>query len=63
MNIQEVMKAGLPFRRRGWIDDDVFIVYEKGDIVFTMEEDDLSSANIDCEDILSEDWYIKNDCN
>ena len=31
MNIQEAIKSGKPFRRKGWVDDEIFIVYEKMD--------------------------------
>jgi len=59
MNIQEAIRSGKPFRRKGWIDDDIFVVYEKDDIVLTLETDSSTSIELDVQDILADDWYAR----
>ena len=59
MNIQEAIKSGRPFRRKGWIDNDFFVVYEKDDIVLTLERDFCTSIELDVQDILADDWYTR----
>lgn len=57
------IKSGLPFRRKGWADDDVFVFVERpeDDIVAVMETDPLSSVGFDIQDILADDWYTRPD--
>ena len=43
MNIQEAINSGKPFRRKGWVDDVIFVVYEQDDIVLTLETDSCTS--------------------
>jgi hypothetical protein len=61
MNIQEAIKSGKPFRRRGWPDDGIYVVYVEHDIVLTLENDFAASIVLDVQDILAEDWYIRED--
>jgi hypothetical protein len=61
MDIQEAIKSGKPFRRMGWVDDDVFVIYDSHDIVLTIESDPLSTIELDVQDILAEDWYTRED--
>jgi hypothetical protein len=59
MNIQEAIKSGKPFRRRGWLDEGVFVVYPAHDIVLTLESDTCISIELDVQDILADDWYTR----
>jgi hypothetical protein len=59
MKIQDAIKSGKPFRRKGWADDRIFIVYEKYDIALTLETDFSTSIELDVQDILAEDWYTR----
>jgi hypothetical protein len=61
MNIQEAIKSGKPFRRRGWVDDNIFVVYEEGDIVLLIETDRYTSIELDVPDILAVDWYTRDE--
>lgn len=61
MNIQEAINSGKPFRRKGWADDAIFVVYEEDDIVLTLETDFGTSIELDVQDILAEDWYTRED--
>jgi hypothetical protein len=61
MNIQEAIRSGKPFRRRGWPDDGIFVVYVEHDIVLTLEKDFSTSVELDVQDILAEDWYTRAD--
>lgn len=61
MNIQEAIKSGKPFRRRGWVDDNIFVVYEEGDIVLLIETDRYTSIELDVQDILAADWYTRDE--
>jgi hypothetical protein len=61
MNIQEAIRSGKPFRRRGWPDDGIFVVYVENDIVLTLEKDFATSVELDVQDILAEDWYTRED--
>ena len=61
MNIQEAINSGKPFRRKGWVDDSIFVVYEEDDIVLTLETDFQTSIELDVQDILAEDWYTRDD--
>lgn len=61
MNIQEAIRSGKPFRRKGWVDDDFFVVYEKDDIVLTLEADYSAFVELDVQDILADDWYTRDD--
>ena len=61
MNIQEAIKSGKPFRRRGWVDDNIFVVYEEGDIVLLIETDRYTSIELDVQDILAVDWYTRDE--
>ena len=61
MNIQEAIKSGRPFRRKGWLDDDIFVLYEKDDIVLTLETDSCTCIELDVQDILADDWYTRDD--
>jgi hypothetical protein len=57
MSIQEAIRSGKPFRRMGWIDDGVFVVYEEHDIVLTLEADPGTPIELDVQDLLADDWY------
>jgi hypothetical protein len=59
MNIQDAIRSGRPFRRRGWPDDGIFVVYVEHDIVLTLEKDFSTSVQLDVQDILAEDWYTR----
>jgi hypothetical protein len=59
MNIQEAIKSRKPFRRRGWLDDGVFVVYPVHDIVLTLETDPSLAIALDVQDILADDWYTR----
>jgi len=61
VNIQEAIKSGKPFRRRGWVDDDLFVVYEKADIFLTLEAEYSAFVELDVQDILADDWYTRDD--
>jgi hypothetical protein len=61
MNIQEAINSGKPFRRKGWVDDAIFVVYEANDIVLTLETDSCMSIELDVQDILADDWYLRED--
>ena len=61
MDIQDAIRSGKPFRRRGWPDDGIFLVYLEHDIVLTLENDFSTSIELDVQDILADDWYIRND--
>jgi hypothetical protein len=61
MSIQEAIRSGKPFRRRGWPDDAVFVVYVEHDIVLTLEKDFSTSVELDVQDILADDWYLRED--
>jgi len=57
VNIQEAIKSGKPFRRKGWVDDEIFLVHPEHDIVLTLETDPFTSIELDVQDILADDWY------
>lgn len=57
MNIQDAIKSGKPFRRTGWMDDEIYVVYQEGDIVLSLETDPCTSVELDVQDILAVDWY------
>jgi hypothetical protein len=59
MNIQEAIKTGKPFRRAGWLDDDLYVVHPAQDIVLTLEEDFTTPIELDVQDILADDWYTR----
>jgi hypothetical protein len=59
MNIQQAIKSGKPFRRSGWFDDGIFVVYPEHDIVLTLEQDTSTPIELDVQDILADDWYIR----
>ena len=59
MNIQEAIRSGKPFRRQGWVDDDIYVVYEEHDIALTIETDSCMSIELDVQDILADDWYTR----
>ena len=59
MNIQEAIRSGKPFRRKGWVDDCIFVVYEEHDIVLTLETDSTIPIELDVQDILADDWYTR----
>ena len=61
MNIQEAIKSGKPFRRTGWVDDNIFIIYEQGDIALAVESDPSTSIELDVQDILAVDWYTRDE--
>lgn len=61
MNIQEAIKSRKPFRRRGWVDDDIYVVYKENDIALTIETDSSMSIELDVQDILADDWYTRED--
>ena len=61
MNIQEAIKSRKPFRRRGWVDDCIYIVYNENDIALTIETDSSTSIELDVQDILADDWYTRED--
>lgn len=61
MTIQEAINSGKPFRRRGWVDDSIFVVYEKNDIVLCLDTDFQTSIELDVQDILADDWYTRED--
>jgi hypothetical protein len=61
MNIQDAIRSGKPFRRKGWPDDGIFVVYVEHDIVLTLEKDFSTSVQLDVQDILAEDWYTRED--
>jgi hypothetical protein len=59
MNIQEVIKSGKSFRREGWVDDDIYVVYDEHDIALTLERDFSTSIELDVQDILADDWHTR----
>jgi hypothetical protein len=59
MNIQEAIRSGKPFRREGWVDDEMYVVYFKNDIALSLEKDFCTSIELDVQDILAEDWYTR----
>ena len=59
MNIQEAIKGGKPFRRKGWFDNAIYVVYHKNDIALTLETDFSTSIELDVQDILADDWYAR----
>jgi hypothetical protein len=61
MNIQDAIRSGKPFRRKGWLDDGIFVVYVEHDIVLTLEKDFSTSVELDVQDILANDWYTRDD--
>lgn len=61
MKIQDAIRSGKPFRRRGWPDDGIFAVYVEHDIVLTLEKDFSTSIVLDVQDILADDWYTHQD--
>ncbi len=61
MNIQEAINSRKPFRRVGWADDAIFVVYAEHDIVLTLETDFCTSVELDVQDILADDWYTRDD--
>jgi len=61
MKIQEAISSGKPFRRKGWVDDAIYVVYENDDIVLTLETDSCTSIELDVQDILADDWYTHDD--
>ena len=61
MNIQEAILSGKPFRRKSWLDNGVFVVYPEHDIVLTLETDLNIAIDLDVQDILANDWYIRED--
>ena len=61
MTIQEAINSGKPFRRKGWVDDSIFVVYEKNDIVLSLDTDFQTSIELDVQDILADDWYTRED--
>jgi hypothetical protein len=56
LNIQEAIQSGKPFRREGWVDDEIYVVYVKNDIALSLEGDFCTSIELDVQDILAEDW-------
>lgn len=63
MNIQEAIQSGKPFRRKGWVNDDIYVVYDWNDIALALATDPGTSVELDVQDILAEDWYTRNDVN
>ena len=61
MDIQDAIKSGKPFRRKGWPDDGIYVVYVEHDMVLTLEKDFSTSVELDVQDILAEDWYTRED--
>ena len=61
MTIQEAINSGKPFRRKGWVDDSIFVVYEKNDIVLCLDTDFQTPIELDVQDILADDWYTRED--
>lgn len=61
MNIQEAIRSGKPFRRAGWMNDDVFVVYQAHDIVLTFESDPHTAIELDVQDLLADDWFTRDD--
>lgn len=59
MNIQQAISSGKPFRRMGWVDDNVFVVHLPHDIALTLESDPLIDIELDVQDILADDWYTR----
>ena len=57
MNVQEAIQSGKPFRREGWVDDEIYVVYVENDIALSLEGDFCTSIELDVQDILAEDWY------
>jgi hypothetical protein len=57
MNIQDAIRSGKPFRRIGWVADDMFVLYEEDDTVLTPETDPDTPVELDVQDILADDWH------
>lgn len=58
MTIQEAIKSGHAFRRRGWSTPETWIIIVEGE--FLWEEELTRMANhLDAADILATDWEIK----
>jgi hypothetical protein len=61
IDIQDAIKSGKPFRRKGWPDDGIYVVYVEHDMVLALETDPSRSIELDAQDILADDWYLRND--
>lgn len=61
MDIQDAIKSGKSFRRKGWPDDGIYVVYVEHDIVLALETDPSHSIELDVQDILADDWYTRED--
>ncbi|HEU0294601.1 MAG TPA: hypothetical protein VFR47_17810 [Anaerolineales bacterium] len=61
MNIQEAIKSGKPFRRRGWGDGHIYIVQQLNVTVLTIESSPDISIELEVQDILADDWYTRDD--
>ena len=61
LNIQEAIRSGKPFRRKGWANDDIYVVYHRNDIVLTLATDSSTSLELDVQDILADDWYLRDE--
>jgi hypothetical protein len=59
MNIQEAIKSGKPFRRRGWGDGHIYIVQQLNLTVLTIESSPDISIELEVQDILANDWYTR----
>jgi hypothetical protein len=59
MNIQEAIRSGKPFRRKGCVEDEIFVLYDEHDIVLTLETDPSTPIELDVQDILADDWYTR----
>jgi hypothetical protein len=57
MKIQEAINSGKPFRRKGWFDDQMHVVYTENDMALTPKEDFCTSLELDVQDFLAEDGY------
>lgn len=61
MNIQDAIRSGRPFRRKGWVNDDIYVVYHRNDIVLTLATDSSTPIELDVQDILADDWYLRDE--
>jgi hypothetical protein len=60
MNIQQAFKSGVPFRRVGWPDEDIWFVVENyDDLVAVAENDESNFLEVNIDDICADDWETK----
>ncbi len=60
MTIQEAIKSGKPFRRKGWSDEWPYFVYDKHHEVMLTDDDKKEELwDLSFKDITPDDWETK----